>query len=271
MTFTNSMDNPRRRLFTSNGNKDTSFSSSPLPQSQTTQFRQPLGIKNNLDYWQKNTDQRGVTYYWDPFANHYYGMETIYVQRKPTSWRSEAPQRPAPFPLQIPSQTTHVKPRAQMNAIPPVKPIYQNVPNSTTIQKPTETTNTAGVVTNSPPNSQTDFASGLKRADALIWSVQTDPLRELRAQAATISSHGAKRTFARQKPRWGRFMQSFCCCVAAQTGNGKSSTPCHPSLLITQVHKNANTVNSPSDSNDDNLRVIAVSSPTVLTDGVSDI
>ncbi|VDM59526.1 unnamed protein product [Angiostrongylus costaricensis] len=210
MTFANSIDNSRRRLATTNGVKQTP-SAPPTP----TQLRQPLGPKNSLEYWKNSVDQRGVTYFWNSPANPYYGIESIYAQQKPTSWRSG--RRPAPFPLQIPPQPPLNKPRTQVTIMS--QGIYQNVANSTTIQKPTEMMNTTSAIANGNLNSPSDAAYALKRPQPLIWSAQTEPLKELRALPSVTPSSGEKRS-ARQKPRWGRFMQSLCCCVTPHIENG---------------------------------------------------
>ncbi|VDM80217.1 unnamed protein product [Strongylus vulgaris] len=159
MTFADSMDG-RRRTPNMNGFKQN---------STAAPFRNPLVPKNNLDYWQKAKDQQGVTYYWNPSANPYYGMDSIYAQQKPRS------QRPQPFPLSIPPQPAQIKPRAP--TVSSTIPIYHNVPTT---------------------------------------AIPKDENRP--------SSAGEKRP-ARQKPRWGRFVQSLCCCVAPQAEIGIAHVP----------------------------------------------
>ncbi|KAE9418133.1 hypothetical protein Angca_008285 [Angiostrongylus cantonensis] len=192
-------------------------------------------------------------------------MESIYAQQKPTSWCSG--RRPAPFPLQIPPQPPLNKPRTQVTTMS--QGIYHNVPTSTTIQKPAETMNTTSVIANGNLNSPSDGAYALKRPQPLIWSVQTEPLKELITLPSVIPSSGEKRS-ARQKPRWGRFMQSLCCCVTPHIENDKLSAPRHPSLLITQVQKNGtNNGSSFPDCTSDDHRPTTVSAPQVLSDVTS--
>lgn len=146
-----------------------------IKQSSTVPFRSPLGPKNSLDYWQKAKDQQGVTYYWNPSANPYYGMDNIYAQQK------ARPQRPSPFPLSIPPQPAQIKPRAP--PISPSLPIYHNLP-TTTIQKAQDENRLSPGVANGNLNQRTEIFTGTKRPEPLIWSVQTDPLRELRSSPA---------------------------------------------------------------------------------------
>ncbi|KAL6730784.1 hypothetical protein Aduo_001725 [Ancylostoma duodenale] len=243
-----------RRRFPMNGMK----------QNSTAPFRSPLGPKNSLDYWQKAKDQQGVTYYWNPSANPYYGMDSIYAQQKPR------PQRPSPFPLSIPPQPAQIKPRAP--TISPSLPIYHNLP-TTPIQKAKDENRLSSGVANGTLNQRTEIIVGTKRPEPLIWSVQTDPLRDLRSTPANnypsvVSTSGEKRP-ARQKPRWGRFVQSLCCCVAPQAEIEKATVPRNPSLLITQVQKNGatNGTTIPDTTTDDFLSASAAS-PTILPDAV---
>ncbi|KAK5985521.1 hypothetical protein GCK32_021520 [Trichostrongylus colubriformis] len=231
MTYAAETMDSRRRYATMNGSK----SNQPPPPNH---YRQPLGPKNSLDYWQKAKDQQGVTYYWNPSANPYYGMDTIYAQQKP-----RAPQRPAPFPLSIPPQPTQIKPRNTQMAVPSSSlPIYHNVtttsPTTTATPAPMTVASQAllrlkedprvisgsgNVIANGHSSQRTD-SYGLKRAQPLIWSVQTDPLRELRPISSrnypSVSPASGEKRPARQKPRWGRLVQSLCCCVAPQAEIG---------------------------------------------------
>ncbi|KAK6729505.1 hypothetical protein RB195_006511 [Necator americanus] len=84
---------------------------------------------------------------------------------------------------------------------------------------------------------------------------------------STKEANGEKRPPARQKPRWGRFVQSLCCCVAPQAEIEKAAVPRNPSLLITQVQKNGGATNGTTLSDtttDDFLTVTAGISPTIL-------
>ncbi|KAK6022135.1 hypothetical protein OSTOST_12180, partial [Ostertagia ostertagi] len=188
MTFAAETMDSRRRYATMNGQKQNQ----PPP---STHYRQPLGPKNSLDYWQKAKDQQGVTYYWNPSANPYYGMDSIYAQQKPRT-----PQRPAPFPLSIPPQPVQIKPRnTQQPTISSTLPIYHNVPTtspaataapapmtvaSQALLRLKEDTRviggTSNGIANGHLNQRTEVGYGPKRAQPLIWSVQTDPLREIR-------------------------------------------------------------------------------------------
>ncbi|KAK6729507.1 hypothetical protein RB195_006511 [Necator americanus] len=257
MTFVDSMDG--RRRFPMNG----------IKQNSTAPFRNPLGPKNSLDYWQKAKDQQGVTYYWNPSANPYYGMDSIYAQQK------SRPQRPSPFPLSIPPQPAQIKPRSP--TIAPVLPIYHNLPTTTIQRVQDENRLLAASTTNGNLVQRTDIINGTKRPEPLIWSVQTDPLRELRSSPPknfppAIPAYGEKRPPARQKPRWGRFVQSLCCCVAPQAEIEKAAVPRNPSLLITQVQKNGGATNGTTLSDtttDDFLTVTAGISPTILPEPVT--
>uniref|UniRef100_W6NI08 Uncharacterized protein n=1 Tax=Haemonchus contortus TaxID=6289 RepID=W6NI08_HAECO len=191
MTFAVETMDSRRRYATMNGTKQN-----PPPPS-STQYRQPLGPKNSLDYWQKAKDQQGVTYYWNPSANPFYGMDTIYAQQKPRT-----PQRPAPFPLSIPPpQPAQIKPRNVPTTISSSIPIYHNVPTTSPVTTTTAAPMTVasqallrlkedpgrpigvGIANGHLNQQRTEVGYGPKRAQPLIWSVQTDPLRELRPTA----------------------------------------------------------------------------------------
>ncbi|VDO77937.1 unnamed protein product [Haemonchus placei] len=233
MTFAVETMDSRRRYATMNGTKQN-----PPPPS-STQYRQPLGPKNSLDYWQKAKDQQGVTYYWNPSANPFYGMDTIYAQQKPRT-----PQRPAPFPLSIPPppQPAQIKPRNVPTTISSSIPIYHNVPTTSPVTTTTAAPMTVasqallrlkedpgrpigvGIVNGHLNQQRTEVGYGPKRAQPLIWSVQTDPLRELRPIATrsypSVSPACGEKRPARQKPRWGRLVQSLCCCVAPQAEIG---------------------------------------------------
>lgn len=152
----------------------------------TQEYRQPLGPKNSLDYWQKAKDHQGVTYYWNPSANPYYGMESIYAQQKPRS-----PQRPAPFPLSIPPQPAQIKPRAPPSAMTTTTtlPVYHNVPPpslpTAAVASPAASVTMVklndDVRLNGHLNSRSDVGGyGPKRPQPLVWTVQTEQLRELR-------------------------------------------------------------------------------------------
>uniref|UniRef100_A0A7I4XTQ6 protein-serine/threonine phosphatase n=1 Tax=Haemonchus contortus TaxID=6289 RepID=A0A7I4XTQ6_HAECO len=255
MTFAVETMDSRRRYATMNGTKHN-----PPPPS-STQYRQPLGPKNSLDYWQKAKDQQGVTYYWNPSANPFYGMDTIYAQQKPRT-----PQRPAPFPLSIPPpQPAQIKPRNVPTTISSSIPIYHNVPTTSPVTTTTAAPMTVasqallrlkedpgrpigvGIANGHLNQQRTEVGYGPKRAQPLIWSVQTDPLRELRPTAT--------RSYPSVSP-------------ACE----KPSVPRNPSLLITQVQKNGttngNSIADATTTNDD-FRAVVTASPTILSDSVS--
>ncbi|WKX89863.1 hypothetical protein Q1695_009033 [Nippostrongylus brasiliensis] len=224
MTFAADPMDGRRRI--GNGLKQP-------PPPPTTQYRgQALGPKTSLDYWQKAQDQQGVTYYWNPSTNPYYGMDNIYAQQKP-----RAPVRPAPFPLQIPQmappQPAQIKPRTG----PPG--IYSNVPPTAAVAS----SPTVLKKEDSPPN--VAIYASKRPPQPLIWSVQTDPLREVRI------------TSPRSYPSVGPVGE-------------KASLPRNPSLLIAQVQKNGTSNgNSLPDVSDDEFRTATPASPTILSESDS--